>query len=87
MFQVFYTREARDQLTKIGQSDPKSARVIFDHVKKLPQVYASDPFLKGVHFQGLRRNRTGRYRIIYRVLEAEKVIYVITIAHRKSVYE
>ena len=85
--QVFYTGEAKKQLSKLAKSDAKSARIIFDHIKKLPDTYSHDPFLKGTHFQGLRRNRTGRYRIIYRVIEQEKEIRIITIAHRKSVYE
>ena len=87
MFQIFYTTEARERLADIAEDDPKSARIIFDHIKKLPQTYLSDPFLKGEHFKGLRRNRIGRYRFIYRVLEREKEIRIITLDLRKSVYD
>lgn len=86
MYQVLYTREARERLAELARSDPKSARIIFDHLSKLPQTYRSDPFLKGPHLHGLRRNRVGRYRTIYRVLEREKEIHIITIDLRKSVY-
>lgn len=86
MFQVFYTSEAKERLSQIARFDPKSARIIFEHIKKLSQTYVSDPFLKGEHFKGLRRNRTGRYRFIYRVLEREKEIHIITIDLRKSIY-
>jgi mRNA-degrading endonuclease RelE of RelBE toxin-antitoxin system len=87
LFQILYTREARERLAEIAQFDPKSARIIFDHIQRLPQTYSSDPFLKGPHFKGLRRNRTGRYRFIYRVLEREEEIHIITIDLRKSVYD
>ena len=87
MFRIFYTREAKDRLGKLAKQDSKSARIIFDHIKKLPQTYSKDPFLKGKHFKGLRRNRIGRYRFIYRVLETSKEIHIITIDHRKSIYE
>ncbi|MBI4000020.1 MAG: type II toxin-antitoxin system RelE/ParE family toxin [Candidatus Omnitrophica bacterium] len=87
MFQILYTLEAKERLSEIVQSDPKSARIIFDHIKKLPQTYRTDPFLQGVHFKGLRRNRIGRYRFIYRVLENEKEIRIVTINLRKSIHD
>ena len=87
MFQILYTREAKERLAEIAQSDSKSARVIFDHLSKLGHTYLSDPFLKGHYFKGLRRNRIGRYRAIYRVLEKTKEIHIITIDLRKSVYD
>lgn len=87
MFQILYTTEARERLSEIAQSDPKSARIIFDHIKKLSQTYRTDPFLQGIHFKGLKRNRIGRYRFIYRVLEKEEEIHIVTINLRKSVYD
>ena len=86
MFRILYTPEAKDRLAEVAQFDPKSAKIIFDHIKKLPQTYVSDPFLKGESFKGLRRNRTGRYRFIYRVLEQDKEIHIITVDFRQSVY-
>jgi len=87
LFQIFYTKEAQDRLAGIAKFDSKSARIIFEHIKRLPQIYPADPFLKGPHFKGLKRNRIGRYRFIYRVLEKEKEIHIITIDLRKSVYD
>ena len=87
LFQIFYTPEAKERLEEIAQFDPKSARIIVDHIKSLPQTYRTDPFLSGPHYQGLRRNRAGKYRAIYRVLEKEGEIRVITIDLRKSVYD
>lgn len=87
LFQILYTVEAKDRLAEIERFDPKSARILFDTIQKLHQIYRSDPFLKGLHFKGLRRHRAGHYRIIYRALESEKEIRVITIDFRKSVYK
>ena len=87
MFQIFYTAEAKERLVEIAKSDAKSARIIFDHIKRLPDTYRTDPFLQGSNFKGLRRNRIGRYRFIYKVLEREKEIRVITVDLRKSIYE
>jgi len=87
LFQILYTEEAKAKLEEIANTDPKSPRIIFDHLNKLPQIYRTDPFLKGSYFQGLRRNRIGRYRAIYRVLEKERAIRIITLEHWKSVYD
>lgn len=87
MFRILYTPEAKERLQEIAQSDPKSARIIFDHLRKLSDIYRTDPFLVGSQYKGLRRNRVGRYRAVYRVLEKEKEIHVITIDLRKSVYD
>ena len=87
MFKVLYTREARERLEEIARSDSKSARIIFDHLGKLPETFQSDPFLTGAHYRGLRRHRIGKYRAIYRVLAEGKEIHIITLDLRKSVYQ
>ena len=86
MFQILFTPEAKKRLAEIAKFDSKSARIIFDHIKRLPETHKSDPFLKGRHFTGLKRNRIGRYRFIYRVLDREKEIHIITVDLRKSIY-
>ena len=84
---ILYTEEAVDQLKVIEKSDPKSARIIFDHLRKLPQTYKSDSFLVGNRFYKLRRHRIGNYRAIYEVLEVQNEIHIIAIALRKSAYD
>ncbi|MEI8344827.1 MAG: type II toxin-antitoxin system RelE/ParE family toxin [Candidatus Omnitrophota bacterium] len=86
-FEVLFTPEATERLRRIAGYDPKSARVVFEHMKKLPETYRGDPFLSGRRFEGLRRNRVGKYRAIYRVLEDDRQIHVLTVDLRKSVYE
>ncbi len=37
-------------------------------------------------YKGYRRLRIGKYRIIYKVDEAKKEVFVIAIDHRKDIY-
>lgn len=41
--------------------------------------------LKG-EFSGLRRIRSGNYRVIYEINEGEVLVLVLRIAHRKEIY-
>jgi mRNA interferase RelE/StbE len=56
------------------------------------ELLARNPFafeaLRG-EFKGLRKIRVGDYRIVYRIdLEgAEKVVRLLFVAHRRSVYK
>ena len=37
--------------------------------------------------EGLRSLRAGEYRVIYRVVQEEGEVHIITIGHRKRVYK
>ncbi len=37
-------------------------------------------------YSGLWSLRVGKYRLIYRIVEGEKEIWLITVGHRKKVY-
>ena len=84
---ILHTAEAVRQLKAIEHSDPKSAKIILNHIKKLPLTYKSDGFLAGNRFRKLRRNRIGNYRAIYEVLNSQNEIHIISIALRKSAYD
>lgn len=72
---------------RLSQTDKKLYKIIQSHVLKLPEVYKADPFLKGSNYKGMRKHRVGDYRIIYRVLHDQLMIYVIEIGHRREVYD
>lgn len=77
--------------------------VIDDHIPALPKTikkrikFAIDERLavSPIHFgkplryslKGYRRLRVGDYRVIYKVDERHKSVYIIVIKHRKAVYE
>ena len=64
-------------------------RTLGEQIAKAIDRLATNPqlgeFLKG-EWQGYRKYRTRRYRIIYRIEHEQLIIYIITIDHRKDVY-
>lgn len=84
---VRFTVAVEKFLTRLSETDEKLYRIIQSHVLKLPEVYKADPFLKGSDYKGMRKHRVGDYRIIYRVLHDQLIIYVIEIGHRRDVYD
>lgn len=73
---------AAKELAAIPQ--PARGRLIqaVDGLSEQPLVGA---LLKG-GLRGLRRLRVGDYRIVYELLEAELVILVVRVAHRRDAY-
>ena len=84
---VRFSASVEKFLVRLSETDEKLYRVIQNHVLKLPDVYQHDPFLKGDPYKGMRKHRVGDYRIIYRVIHQQLVIYVIEIGHRREVYD
>ena len=67
----------------------KADRTLGEQIAKAIDRLALNPnlgdFLKG-EWQGYRKYRTGRYRIIYRIEHSRLIIFIITIDDRKHVY-
>ena len=63
---------------------PARLRIIaaIDRLGEQPLVGAP---LKG-GLRGLRRQRVGDYRIVYELLDAELVVLVVRVAHRRDAY-
>ena len=65
---------------------PKPDRVrIVAAIDLLFDTPAAGSALKG-EFEGLRRLRVGRYRVVYEWQRSELVILVVRIGHRREVY-
>ena len=65
---------------------PKPDRVrIVAAIDLLSDTPAAGSALKG-EFEGLRRLRVGRYRVVYEWQRSELVILVVRIGHRREVY-
>ena len=84
---VRFSSSVEDFLSGLSKTDEKLYRIIKSHILKLPETYQNGPFLQGVRFKGMRRHRVGDYRIIYRVIHNQLMIYVIEIGHRREVYD
>lgn len=82
-YAIFLSKKAQRQLDKLPDS---IALQIIEAVQDLE----NDPRPLG-HKKLKGRNgyriRTGNYRIIYEIFDSELIIDVITLGHRKDVYE
>lgn len=70
----------------LSSIDPPQRQRLIDAIEKLKTSPTAGSVLKG-EFSGLRRIRVGDYRIVYEVQDAQLVILVIRVAHRKEVYK
>jgi mRNA interferase RelE/StbE len=70
---------------QIARLDVEARRLIVEQIDRL----ASDPHVGTVfkgELEGLRRVRTGAYRIVFEVQDRELVVLVVREGHRSSVY-
>ena len=75
-------RSAAKELARIPRRDRLHIERAINNLKELP---LSGSLLKG-EYRGLRRLRSGDYRIVYAVLASELVVLVVRVAHRREVY-
>lgn len=80
---ILYAREAKKNIEGLDPS-------VRELVRKAVESLAAEPE-KGKplshELTGLRSLRTSDYRIIYRVRGGELVVLVVTVGHRREVYE
>jgi len=69
-----------------GKLQKDTRKAIASTLEDLAFKPFSGKLLKG-KFKGLRSLRTGDYRIIYLINTEEKEIHVLTVGHRKKIYE
>ena len=74
-------------LNKLERKDKASYELVIKHLKKLEQnpEYFGKPLTGAL--SGLWSCRAGFLRIIYQIKDDAKVVFVVTIGHRKNVYE
>ena len=58
---------------------------VVEAIDLLCETPAAGSALKG-EFEGLRRLRVGRYRIVYEWQKQELVVLIVRVGHRKEVY-
>jgi mRNA interferase RelE/StbE len=82
-WEVVYTLTAKAAIRKLDPGTRNKVRAAVDELSKDPLEGKPLSFT----LKGLRSWRTGDWRIIYRA-EAEKVVVVVvTVGHRRDVYE
>ena len=82
MFEAVFSDEALSFLKKL---DNKSAERIIDKIEE--SLDKPEHFFKRLAGREEFRLRIGDYRAIARILKQEKKIFVISIGHRKNIYE
>lgn len=82
-YSVDFSKQALKELSKINEP-------FYSHIKQAIFHLAETPRPQG--YKKLKgrtgyRIRVGNYRIIYAVFDAELIVDVITLGHRKDIYE
>ncbi len=82
MYKIEIDRKVLSYLKKLDKNIRKQ---IFDKILLLSEDPSiGKPLKYALH--GYSRVRVGKYRIIYRVKENEKVVFIVAIGHRKRIY-
>lgn len=83
MYQVILEKSVGKLLQKIASPDFKKLKAALIRLRVDPRSHG---YLK-LKGRGGYRVRVGDYRIIYEIKDDQLIVLVITIAHRKDVYE
>ena len=81
--QIEYSNTSRKQLKKLPKNKKIKVLIMIQKLKNNPHAGKK---LKG-EFKGLRSLKVWPYRIIYRYLSKDKLIYINVIQHRQRVYK
>lgn len=82
-WEVVYTLTAKAAIRKLDPGTRNRVRAAVDELSKDPLQGKPLSFT----LKGLRSWRTGDWRIIYRAEAERVVVVVVTIGHRRDVYE
>jgi mRNA interferase RelE/StbE len=86
MFEVILSPEASDFYALADLPLAKKIARCFAQLEHDPRRHRNIKRLKG-DFAGLYRYRIGDYRVVYRIEQDERKVFVLAIAHRREVYE
>jgi len=82
-FRLLYSETSRNQIKKLN---PHLRPVIKSKIEQIREDPYLGKFLEK-ELSGFLSFRAKRYRIIYKILEGEKVLQIHYVGHRKDVYE
>ncbi len=86
MYAVELSREAERFLSRCPPVVARGLARCFESLEKNPRVGNNVKPLKG-SFAGAYRYRVGQYRVVYTIDDQVVKVFVITIAHRRDVYD
>lgn len=82
IYSISIKQSAAKALGKVPQADRLRIIEAIDGLGANPLLGRA---LKG-EFDGLRRLRVGRYRVIYEVLDVRLTVLVVRVGHRREIY-
>lgn len=83
MFRIKLTTKALKELKNLSKAHQLSMSNVLEELK-------DDPFIGKPLTRELTKRfsyRMGVYRIIYKINKADKIIYILTVGHRSTVYQ
>ncbi len=83
MFKIKHTAKANKELKQISRRHQLALGQIFEELKEYPHL--GKPLSRGL--KGRFSYRINVYRIIYKVNEKDKIIYILTAGHRAIAYQ
>ena len=86
MYKVDLSAKAQDFYRKADRPLARKLARCFDQLERDPRSHPNCKPLTG-NLAGLYRYRVGNYRVIYRIDEQKKLVFVLQIAHRSEAYE
>jgi len=81
-YEVFFKESVHKDLKKIPKNDLIKILACIEKLSNEPQPVGCEKLTD----QELYRIRQGRYRIVYSIQDSELTVWIIKVAHRKSVY-
>jgi len=83
MFKILYAKEAKTAIDKLPIKKKRQVKKAIEHIAENPEI--------GKHLthelKDLLSYRSGTYRIIYRIYHKEIIVVILTVGHRKDIYQ
>ena len=86
MFEVILSPEAEEFYSLADRPLAKKLARCFQQLEKEPRRHNAIRLLTG-EFKGFRRYRIGQWRVVYEIDDSSHCVHVLSVAHRREVYE
>jgi len=83
VYRLFYTDEAKKQISKFDGRLKEKIRVAAEEIQANPTV--GKPLTR--ELRDRFSYRVSDYRIVYRVYQTEIVVLILAVGHRRDIYE
>jgi mRNA interferase RelE/StbE len=83
MYRIIISPQAKKELKNLAKIYRKSISEVLDTLKDDPKL--GKPLAR--ELTGKFSYRIGVYRIIYKISEKEKIVYIISAGHRSIIYQ